>query len=62
MDVSIVENWDTMLVFAPSATCRHLKKAMVRDPDDNHLKPAPVIQVLKATRDNKTMCAVEWTM
>jgi hypothetical protein len=59
MDVSIAENWDTMPVYAPSATCTHLRKAMVIDPGNNYLKPAPGIQVLKATRDNRTTCVVE---
>jgi hypothetical protein len=58
VDVSIAENWDTMPVFTPSAICKHLRKVMVRDPDNHHLKYALGIQIFKVTEANGTTCMV----
>jgi hypothetical protein len=52
--VLTVENWDTMAVFTHIATCRHLRKVMVRDPDIHHLKYTLGIQILKVTEANRT--------
>jgi hypothetical protein len=38
MIVSIVENWDIMPTSAQSATCRHLRKIMVRELDNRYHK------------------------
>jgi hypothetical protein len=54
MDVSIVENWDIMPTSARSATCRLLRKIMVRDLDNRYHKLASGILLIEVTVVNRT--------
>jgi hypothetical protein len=54
MDVSIVENWDIMPTSARSATCRLLRKIMVRDLDNRYHKLASGILLIEVTEVNRT--------
>jgi hypothetical protein len=54
MDVSIVENWDIMPTSARSATCRLLRKIMVKDLDNRYHKLASGILLIEVTEVNRT--------
>jgi hypothetical protein len=54
MDVSIVENWDIMPTSARSATCRLLRKRLVRDVDNRYHKLASGILLIEVTEVNRT--------
>jgi hypothetical protein len=55
MVVSIVENWDIMPTSVRSATCRLLRKIMVRDLDNRYHKLVLGILLIKVTEVNGTM-------
>jgi hypothetical protein len=59
MVVSIVENWDIMPTFVRSATCRLLKKIMVRDLDNRYHKLASGILLIKVIEADRTTHVVE---
>jgi hypothetical protein len=55
MVVSIVENWDIMPTSVRSATCRLLRKIMVRDLDNSYHKLVLGILLIKVIEINGTM-------
>jgi hypothetical protein len=55
MVVSIVENWDIMPTSVRSATCRLLRKIMVRDLDNRYHKLVLGILLIMVTEVNGTM-------
>jgi hypothetical protein len=55
MVVSIVENWDIMPTFVRSATCRLLRKILVRDLDSRYHKLVLGILLIEVTKVNGTM-------
>jgi hypothetical protein len=60
--VSIVENWDIMPTSVRSATCRLLRKIMVRYLDNCYHKLASGILLIEVTRANRTTHVEEWIM
>jgi hypothetical protein len=59
MDVSIVENWDVTPTFARSATCRLLRKILVRDLDNRYHKLVLGILLIEVVEANRTTHVVE---
>jgi hypothetical protein len=59
MVVSIVENWDIMPTSVQSATCRLLRKIMVRDLDNCYHKLVLGILLIEVTEVNGTTHVVE---
>jgi hypothetical protein len=55
MVVSIVENWDIMPTSARSATCRLLRKIMIRGLDNPYHKLASGILLIEVTEVHRTM-------
>jgi hypothetical protein len=55
MVVSIVENWDIMPTSVRSATCRLLRKILVRDLDSHYHKLVLGILLIKVREVNETM-------
>jgi hypothetical protein len=54
MVVSIVENWDIMPTFVLSATCRLLRKILVRDLDNRYHKLVLGILLIEVIEANRT--------
>jgi hypothetical protein len=59
MVVSIVENWDIMPTSVQSATCRLLRKILVRDMDSRYHKLESGILLIEVTEVNGTTHVVE---
>jgi hypothetical protein len=55
MVVSVVENWDIMPTSVRSATCRLLRKILVRDLDSRYHKLVLGILLIEVTEVNGTM-------
>jgi hypothetical protein len=59
MVVSIVENWDITLTSVRSATCRLLRKILVRDLDSHYHKLELGILLIEVTEVNGTTHVAE---
>jgi hypothetical protein len=59
MVVSVVENWDIMPTSVQSATCRLLRKILVRDLDSRYHKLVLGILLIEVTEVNGTTHVVE---
>jgi hypothetical protein len=61
MDASSVASWDIMPITVLNVECRLPRGVMFRKLDNHQLQRAPEVQVLQATKHNRTMCAARCT-